>query len=88
MNNLVKVNNILLNPSVFAGFEFSDEDMCMWAYDVNFEYQSFYIDSESEYTALKKYINGLVASTSTVKPPAPFEVSPPKSYRSHKIKVR
>ena len=77
MNNLIKINNILINPFAFAGFEFSDEDMCVWAYDVNFDYQSFFIDSQTEYESIKRYLNSLVfkaSSVSAVKAPTPFRV--------------
>ena len=86
MKNLTKINNIYINLDAFAGFEFSDEDMCVWAYDQNFDYQSFYIENESEYNALKNYIDSLV-----FKPVAPSRVrasTPFKSPAPFKMKIK
>ena len=66
MNDLVKINNMLVNLKGFIAFEFQDDIKCIWCYLPNapinheLEYVSFTIDDLDKYKELKNYIEGFL----------------------------
>lgn len=97
MNDLVKINKMLVNLKGFIAFEFDDKLRCIWCYLPNapinheLEYVSFTIDDLDKYKEVKDYIEGYILNdypegvqeNSALETPKPNMTLPPKPPISH-----
>lgn len=66
MNDLIKIDNMLVNFRAFVAVEFQDDIKCIWCYlprapiDHQLEYVSFVLDDADKYKEIKSYVEGFI----------------------------